>query len=432
MPRVAKELSALDVKRISHPRAGGNKTVAVGGVAGLLLQITPNDAKSWLLRTTVGTVRREFGLGGYPEITLAAARDRARETKAKIRAGIDPELERKEKRSAIITAQRRGLTFSNAVDSCLAAKLDQYKNSKHRQQWENTLQTYAIPELGEILVQDITVQDVLRVLQPIWLSKTETAKRLRGRIEAVLSWATVSGHRSGDNPARWAGNLKELLPAPNKVARGQHHPALQIDDVQRWLTGVREMEGMGRYALEFALLTAARSQEVRGARWHELDLHKGIWVIPAVRMKKEREHRIPLSSGALELLSSVPRLEGNDLVFPAPRGGMLSDMALSAGMKRLHKSNLQNTGVGFIDRISARPAVPHGLRSTFRDWVAERTGFPGDMAEVALAHNVPNAVEAAYRRGDMIEKRRAMMQVWSEFANGTTDDNNILEFSGVL
>ncbi|HHG89434.1 MAG TPA: DUF4102 domain-containing protein [Devosia sp.] len=430
MPKVAKSLSALEIKRLKHPGKGRNYTVAVGGVAGLMLQITPSGAKSWLLRTKVGMKRREFGLGGYPEIALATARDRARDLKEKIRDGIDPIQERKEKKAALIAAQRRGLTFSEAVDKYLRAKLDQYKNAKHRQQWRNTLLTYAVPELGSMLVQEITPQDVLRVLQPIWIDKTETASRVRGRIEAVLSWATVSGHRTGDNPARWAGNLKELLPAPSKVAKEGHHPALQIDDVQRWLASAREMDGIGRYALEFALLTATRSQEVRGAKWDEIDLDKGIWIIPAQRMKKEREHRVPLSSGALALLSNVPRFEGSDLVFPAPRGGKLSDMALSAAMKRLHEADLKKTGVGFVDRVSARPAVPHGLRSTFRDWVAERTSFPGDMAEVALAHKVSNSVEAAYRRGDMIEKRRLMMQAWSDFVNGEAAGDNILEFKG--
>lgn len=430
MPKVAKNLSALEIKRLKHPGKGRNYTVAVGGVAGLMLQITPSGAKSWLLRTKVGMKRREFGLGGYPEVALATARDRARDLKEKIRDGIDPIQERKEKKAALISAQRRGLTFSEAVDKYLRAKLDQYKNAKHRQQWRNTLQTYAIPELGSMLVQEITPQDVLRVLQPIWFEKTETASRLRGRIEAVLSWATVSGHRTGDNPARWAGNLKELLPAPSKVAKEGHHPALQIDDVQRWLASVREMDGLGRYALEFVLLTATRSQEVRGAKWEEIDLEKGIWITPAQRMKKEREHRVPLSSGALALLKNVPRFEGSDLVFPAPRGGELSDMTLSAAMRRLHEADVKTTGVGFVDRVSARPAVPHGLRSTFRDWVAERTSFPGDMAEVALAHKVSNSVEAAYRRGDMVEKRRLMMQAWSDFVNGEVAEGNILEFKG--
>ena len=232
----------------------------------------------------------------------------------------------------------------------------------------------------------------------------------------------MSGHRSGDNPARWAGNLKELLPAPNKVAKEVNQPALQIDDVQRWLRGVREIRGMTRFALEFTLLTAARSQEVRGARWDEFDRNNGLWIIPAERMKKEREHRVPLSATALAVLETAPRFDGNDLMFPAPRGGPLSDATLSAAMKRLHAAEEKKTGQGFVDRVSGRPAVPHGLRSTFRDWVAEKTDYSGDMAEIALAHKVSNAVEAAYRRGDMVEKRRDMMQAWADFVSGTTTD----------
>jgi integrase len=269
-------------------------------------------------------------------------------------------------------------------------------------------------------VQDITTQDVLRVLQPIWTDKTETASRLRGRIEAVLSWATVSGHRTGDNPARWAGNLKELLPAPSKVADEEHHPAIQIDEAPRWFAALREREGMGARALEFLAMTGLRSGEVRGARWDEIDLRAGLWIVPAARMKMKVEHRVPLSPAAVELLEALPKLEGNPLVFPAARGGTLSDMTLSAVMRRMHEAEVAVDRPGYLDRATKRPAVPHGLRSTFRDWVAERTNYPADMAEVALAHKIGNAVEAAYRRGDMIEKRRLMMAAWAEFlADGT-------------
>ncbi|MBU0641856.1 MAG: integrase arm-type DNA-binding domain-containing protein [Alphaproteobacteria bacterium] len=422
MPRIAKELSALDVKRLTHPGKGRNFTYAVGGVSGLYLQLTPNTGRTWLLRVKVGDKRREIGLGGYPDVTLAIARERARETKDKIRQGIDPIEERKAAKASLSTAQRRGLSFADAVDKCLAAKLDAFKNPKHRQQWRNTLTTYAMPDLGPIMVQDIAVQDVLRVLEPIWQTKTETATRLRGRIEAVLSWATVAGHRTGDNPARWAGNLKELMPAPSKVATNSNQPALQIDDAPRWLAALRGREGMGSRALEFAALTAARSQEVRGARWDEIDMGAGLWTIPADRMKMTREHRVPLSSAAVDILKALPRFVDNPLVFPAPRGGEMSDMTLSAAMKRLHKADVGNGGAGFVDRVSKRPAVPHGLRSTFRDWVAERTHFPGDMAEVALAHRISSAVEASYRRGDMVEKRRAMMAAWAEHLTGKSRD----------
>lgn len=429
MPRTAKELSALEVKRLEHPGKGRNVTFTVGGVSGLLLQVTPNGGRTWLLRVQVGEKRREIGLGGYPEVPLAAARDKAREMKEQIRRGVDPVEERKVARAALVAAQRRGLTFSKAVDRYLGAKLDAFKNAKHRQQWRNTLDTYAIPELGTMLVHDITVQDVLRVLEPLWQSKTETASRLRGRIEAVLSWATVAGHRTGDNPARWAGNLKELLPAPTKVAKGDNQPAVQIDDAPRWLAELRKRDGMGSRALEFAALTAARSQEVRGARWDEIDLKAAMWVIPAGRMKMRREHRVPLSKAANALLEALPRLEGNPLVFPAPRGGELSDMTLSAAMKRLHDADVAEDGPGFVDRANKRPAVPHGLRSTFRDWVAERTHFPGDMAEVALAHKVANAVEASYRRGDMVEKRRTMMNAWADFLTGKAAAGKVVSFA---
>lgn len=418
MPRVAREMSAIEVKRLKHPGSGGNVTFAVGGVPGLLLQVTPNDARTWVLRATVGTKRREIGLGGFPEISLAQARDRARDAKDKIRAGIDPVEQKKAAKAALVTAQRRGLTFNEAMDRYLAAKLEAFKNAKHRAQWRSTLEGYAGPQLGPMLVQDIAVQDVLRVLEPIWFSKTETAARLRGRIEAILSWATVSGYRTGDNPARWDGNLKELLPARAKVAKQTNHPAVQLGDAARWFAALQSREGLGSRALEFLALTAARSQEVRGATWNEIDIDAAMWIIPASRMKMKKEHRVPLTQEAVALLKGLPRFEGNPLVFPAPRGGELSDMTLSATMRRLHEAEVAKGQTGFVDRVSKRSAVPHGLRSTFRDWIAEKTHFPGDLAEVALAHKVANAVEAAYRRGDMIEKRRAMMTAWATFLSG--------------
>lgn len=412
MPQRAKELSAIEVKRLEHSGAGRNETFAVGGVSGLLLQITPTGGRSWVLRTTIGKKRREIGLGAFPDVPLSKAREKAREAKERIAAGADPIEERKAARAALAAAQRRGLTFEDAVERFLDAKLDQFRNAKHRNQWRSTLTNYAVPTLGKMLVGDIETQDVLRTLQPIWKDKTETASRLRGRIEAVLSWATVAGHRTGDNPARWAGNLKELLPQPKKIAKAENHPALKIDEAPRWFADLRSRKGIGNRALEFLTMTAARSQEVRGATWDEIDLEAALWIIPAERMKMDREHRVPLTPATIELLKALPRQQGNTLVFPAPRGGKLSDMTLSAAMKRMHKADLEKGGEGYVDRISKRPAVPHGLRSTFRDWVAERTELAGDMAEVALAHRVSNSVEAAYRRGDMLEKRRDMMDRW--------------------
>lgn len=421
MPRIAKELTALEVKRLEHSGGKSKQTFAVGGVSGLLLQITPNGGRSWLVRLRVGDKRREIGLGGFPSVTLSQAREKARELRAKVVSGIDPVQERQDARAALIATQRRNLSFSDAMQRYFDAKLEAFKNAKHRAQWQSTLRTYAEPELGSMDVDAITIQDVLRVLEPIWWEKTETASRVRGRIEAVLSWATVSGHRTGDNPARWKGNLKEVLPTPSQIKEEANQPAVAFDDLLRFYTALSQAKGMGARALEFVLFTVARSGEVRGAVWDEIDLDKALWTVPAQRMKAKREHRVPLSQAAVALLQALPRMQGNPLVFPAPKGGELSDMTLSQAMRRLHNAD---TAGGFFDLRSKRPAVPHGLRSSFRDWVAEETNFAGDMAEVALAHKVSNAVEAAYRRGDMVEKRRRMMEGWSSVSSAKNIPRN--------
>jgi integrase len=419
MPRKAKELSAVDIKRLSHPQTSSRPvTYAAGGVAGLLVQVTPNNGKTWLLRTTVAGQRREMGLGGYPDVTLAQARDKAREARDAIERGVDPIEQRKAARAALVAARKRGLTFNEAVNRFLAAKLAEFRNAKHAAQWRSTLDAYAAPALGDMLVSDIGVTDVQRALEPIWASKTETASRLRGRIEAVLAWATVAGHRTGDNPARWRNNLDAVLPKPGKVASSDNQSAVPLDDAARWFAALRQRDGMSALALEFAALTACRSGEVRGATWAEIDLDRALWVVPAARMKAGREHRVPLTAEAVALLKTLPRMEGSDYVFPAVRGGMLSDMSLSAVMRRMHASDVAEGGKGFIDRVSGRPAVPHGLRSTFRDWAAERTDYPREMAELALAHTVGSDVERAYRRGDMLEKRRAMQAAWCRFLRG--------------
>ena len=413
MPRVAKELTAVEVGRLI---SRGDKPAVhqVGGVAGLLLQCTPGGGRSWLLRYTIGPQRRMLGLGSYPEVSLKDARNRAREAKDKLREGIDPIADKQAIRAALIQSQRRKLTFAEAVGLYLSVKMDAHKSQKHRDQWASTLQNYAVPVMGQMPVEAVGSRDVLSVLEPIWQTKNETAARLRGRMEAVLEWAKVHGHRQGDNPARWAGNLKELLPAVPKSAV-QNQPALTLEDAPRWFAALRRLDGMGSRALEFLTLTAARSGEVRGATWEEIDLASGVWIIPAARMKMEREHRVPLPTEAVALLASLPRFAGNPFVFPATRGGQLSDMTLSATMRRMHEAD----PVGFLDRVSKRPAVPHGQRSLFRDWAAEMTDYPGDMAEMALAHKVGNAVEASYRRGHMVEKRRSMMQAWTGFLQNT-------------
>jgi len=403
----AKALSAAFVRNATGPGrySDGN---------GLALIVAHSGAKRWEQRLVVRGKRCDIGLGSASLVTLAEAREKALANRRLARSGGDP-LAEKHKADAVPT-------FRVMAERYLATKAQEFRNEKHRAQWRSTLDAYAMPVLGSMRVSDITMRDVLRVLEPIWQSRTETASRLRGRIEAILSRATVEGHRSGDNPARWSGNLKELLPAPGKISKEGNHPAVSPDDASRWFASLRRREGFGARALEFVALTAARSGEVRGMTWAEVDLGKALWTIPAARMKAGKEHRIPLSASAVALLKSLPRLDGNSLVFPAPRGGQLSDMTLSATMKRIHEAAVAegdgDQAAGFLDARNKRPAVPHGLRSTFRDWVAERTHFPGDMAEVALAHKVANAVEASYRRGDMVEKRRAMMAAWASFLGG--------------
>lgn len=416
MPKLAKELTALDVKRLRHPGHGRNVQIAVGGVSGLLLQILPTGARTWILRARVGGRRREIGLGGFPEVPVAQARERARIAKDEIRGGIDPVAQRKARRAALAAQQRRGMTFADAVNRFLEAKLAEFGNEKHRKQWRSTLDTYASPVIGAALVSEIGVHDVARVLEPIWTTKTETASRLRGRIESVLAWATVAGHRAGDNPARWKNNLDAVLPKPGRVAKVENHPALSLTDVPTWFSALRERKGAAARALEFLTLCASRSGEVRGATWSEFDLDAGLWTIPAARMKAAREHRVPLTDEAVAIVRAMPRL--SDFVFAAPRGGALSDMALSAVMRRMQETETAAGRAGWLDPRSGRPAVPHGLRSTFRDWVSEATEYPRDMAEIALAHSVGSEVERAYRRGDQLEKRRAMMANWAAFLGG--------------
>lgn len=397
MPKKAKELSALEVGRL---KATGLH--AVGGVSGLHLQITVAGARSWILRATVGAKRRDMGLGGFPDVTLSGARDKARAARQKIAEGVDPIEENRAARSAMIASQASAKTFRQCALAYIDAKESEWHNPKHRKQWLSTLEAYAFPILGELLVRDVALAHVLNVLEPIWSIKTETATRVRGRMESILDWATVRGYRKGGNPARWRGHLETLLPRPSKMAKVAHHPAVKVEDMPGFMLALRKINGVGAKALEFSILTAARSGEVRGATWHEIDLDAAIWTIPAERMKAAKEHRVPLSSSVVKLLKGLPRIEGVDRVFSALRGGMLSDMTLSAVMRRMEVK-----------------AVPHGFRSTFRDWAAERTAYPGEVVEMALAHTIDNKVEAAYRRGDLFEKRTRLMADWAKFCGAS-------------
>jgi integrase len=346
----------------------------------------------------IGGKRREMGLGPYPEVTLARAREKAREARELVRAGVDPIQRQREAASALRAAAATALTFDDCAASYIKAHEASWRNVKHGQQWRNTLKAYVSPAFGGLLVRDVGLTHVLQVLEPIWTEKNETASRLRSRIELVLDWASARGLRSGPNPARWRGHLDKLLPKPSKVKSPEHHAAVPVGQAGAFMERLRQMDGMGARALEFAVLTAARSGEVRGAKWSEIDERAKVWIVPADRMKAGKEHRVPLSDAASALLKTLPRVGGSDLLFPGPKGNTLSDMALTAVMRRMQV-----------------PAVPHGFRSTFRDWAAERTNYPREVAEMALAHAIGDKVEAAYRRGDLFEKRRHLMADWAAF-----------------
>lgn len=393
MAKKAKELGPLAVSKLTEPGL-----YFVGGVAGLALQVLPTGGRTWVLRATMGGKRRDMGLGGFPDVPLTDARTAARKARELIRSGDDPIEEARAAISAKRAARAKDVTFKQATAGYIAAHEAGWRNAKHAQKWKNTLATYADPQIGDLMVRDIELTHVLAILEPIWAEKTETATRLRGRIEQVLDWATARGHRQGLNPARWRGHIDKLLARPSKVARVEHRAALPVADIGGFMAALRDVDGMGARALEFAILTAARSGEVRGAKWAEIDLKAGVWTVPGERMKAGREHRVPLSPLAVALLKALPRADGAELVFSAPRGGPLSDMTLTAVLRRMKVA-----------------AVPHGFRSTFRDWASERTNYPRDAAEMALAHTIGDKVEAAYRRGDLFEKRRRMMADWATF-----------------
>ncbi|MBT9521918.1 MAG: integrase arm-type DNA-binding domain-containing protein [Dechloromonas sp.] len=394
MARKAKELSALEVNRLTAPGLH-----FVGGVAGLSLQVSASGARSWILRATVGTRRRDIGLGGFPDVTLAGAREAARAARNKIKEGIDPVDESKAKRSALVASQAAAITFGEAAAKFIAAHEAGWKNAKHAAQWTSTLETYAFPTIGKIRVSDVETAHVITILEKIWTTKTETASRLRGRIESVLDWATVRGYRKGENPARWKGHLDMLLPARAKVQKVEHHAALDYREAGAFMAELAKVEGMGARALEFAILTVARSGEVRGATWAEIDEKAGIWTIPAGRMKAEKEHRIPLASTALALLAKLPRIAGTDLIFPNSneKPSALSDMTLTAVLRRM-----------------GRQVTAHGFRSTFRDWAGETTAYPREVIEHALAHQLKDKAEAAYARGTLFDKRRRLMADWAK------------------
>ena len=390
-----KRLNTLAVQRAAKPGRFSDG-------AGLYLQVSRSKTKSWIFRYTIRGRAREMGLGPLTLVSLADARFKAADLRRLLWEGIDPIEQRDSNRTKERTAQARTLTFDECATRYIDAHRSGWKNLKHAEQWTNTLATYVSPHFGDLPVQEIDTTFIMKVLEPIWFIKTETADRVRNRIELVLAWATVRGFRSGDNPARWRGHLETLLPKRSSVRAVQHFTALPLSELGTFIACLKKLHGTAPRALEFQILTATRTGEAIGARWDEINLAEAIWVIPPTRMKAKREHRVPLSPRVISVLEDQALLRRDDFVFSGWRGqGPLSNNALLSVIKKR---------LGFS-------VTAHGFRSTFRDWAAEQTTFPREVAEAALAHRISDATEAAYRRGDLLLKRRAMMNDWAQFCS---------------
>ena len=402
MRREGNKLSSAAVRAASKPGLYGDGH-------GLYLQMSTFETKAWIFRYMLDGRARKMGLGPLHTVSLAEARRRAEDARLKVLDGVDPIDAAEAKRAERRLEAARAMTFKDCADAYVKANRSGWKNDKHAAQWDATFnetkrgkQVFpaATAVINDLPVAAIDTGLVRKVLEPIWYTTPETASRVRGRIERVLAWATVAGYRTGDNPARWTGHLKELLPAKTKVAAVEHHNALAYRDMPGFVAKLRVRPGLSPLALEFTILTAARTGEVIGAKWGEIDLDAKLWTIPKERMKAGKEHRVPLSDRAVEILETLPRA-GDYVFLGARKERPLSNMAMLELVR------------GMRDGLTV-----HGFRSTFRDWAAEQTAYPHELCEIALAHTVGNKVEAAYRRGDMMEKRRRLMADWAEYCSG--------------
>jgi integrase len=406
MTRSLNRLTSLKVARAKRPGM-----YADGG--SLYLRIAPGGSKQWIFRFTCPNGRlRDMSLGAVHTFSLAEARERATEAR-KLRAdGIDPLDHKRAQRAALRAADAKAMTFEQCARGFIKDNEAEWTNPKHRHEWETTLRKYVFPLLGSLPVEAIDTPLVLKVVKPLWERIPTTASRVLGRIQAVLGWATVHHYRSGDNPARWQGHLEHALPALSKVAKAEHHAALPYAQVGAFVAKLRKDSSVGARCLEFITLTAARLGEAINAEWDEIDLANRVWVVPASRMKADREHRVPLSGAALAVLKAVQAIRQSDYVFPGTRQG---------------RPVGENTPVRLAKQAAGSNITVHGLRSTFRDWASERTSFSREVAEMALAHAIPNAVEAAYRRGDLFEKRRKLMDAWAAYcAKVETDAGKVV------
>jgi integrase len=383
-----------------------------GDGGGLYLRVTSATARSWVFRFMLDGKAREMGMGSYPEISLAQARTAAMGARQLRAQGKDPVGERKTARVQERADAARAMTFRHCAEKYIAAREAAWRNSKHAAQWSATLETYVMPLIGDLPAQAVDVALVHRILEPIWSAKPETASRVRGRMEAILDWAATRGYRHGENPARWKGHLENLFPQRSKVRRVRHHAALPFAEIGAFMVALKREEGLAALALQFTIMTAARTGEVIAAQWSEIDFGDETWTVPAERMKAGREHRVPLSKPALVILGERHKAAaGSEYVFPgAQKRKPLSNMAMLQTLRRMGRGNL----------------TVHGFRSTFRDWAAERTTYPAEVAEAALAHVVGDKVEAAYRRGDLFDKRRKLMAAWAEFCTAPATQSKVL------
>jgi integrase len=402
--KTSERLSALKVAGLRQPGYFADG-------ANLYFRVAPSGAAGWIFRFTVHGRTRDMGLGPFPEISLATARKLADKCRELTKQGLDPIEQRRTERAAQRVAAAKTVTFDECVRQYIEDHEAGWRNAKHRAQWKSTLAAYASPVFGKLPVAAVDGGLVLRALKAIWTSKPETASRVRGRIESVLDWARVHGYRTGENPARWKGNLDHLLPARSKVRRVKHYAALPYADIGAFIEALRARSEGAALALEFTILTAARTGEALGATWDEIEFKNKTWTVPAERMKAGKEHRVPLSDAAIEILERLHKVRAGGIVFAGAKPGRpLSAMAMLMLLRRMGHGNV----------------TAHGFRSTFRDWAAECTSFPREVVEMALAHTIASAVEAAYRRGDLFEKRRKLMDDWARYCAQSISGVNVL------
>ena len=402
MPKINKPLRAVKVNGIVEEgchNLGRNLYKKIKG-----------NSRLYMLRYTMNGRTRDMSLGSCSKISLADARAQVREAQELIIRGRDPIEERRERKAKSI-ASRSTLTFDQATNAAHGVRSPGFRSDKHDKEWIRSVKKHISPYIGSFPVDQVNSDHIVKAIRPIWGEKTETARRVLQRVEFIMDWATAHEYRKGDNPARWKNRLEFALTDPRKITKVQHFKALPVNEMPSFMGNLRKQEGIAARALEFVILTAARSGEIRGATWDEINIQDSLWIIPEDRMKSGRKHRVPLSNSAIEILSKIPRFTGNKHVFPAPRGGMLSDMALPNVLKRMG-----------ID------AVPHGFRSTFRDWCSEQDNYDREVSERALAHRIGSATETAYRRSDQLEKRRKLMREWDNFLNShkSTDEDSLI------